>query len=84
MGKRAVGIRMNISPGLCTEEWVEAFLEKASCELDGISGVNTDVNPLVAKYYDYITGDIYFHFVLPIQSYLLEGVFDEDEIIPEL
>jgi hypothetical protein len=84
MSKRAVGIRLNVGPGLCTQECVGMFLKKASCELEGIGGVNTDVNPLVAKHYDYITGDIYFHFQLPIQKYLLEEVFGEDEIIPEL
>ena len=81
---KAIGIKINVGPGLCTQEEVDDFLQEATCELDVEIGLDQDANPLTAKHYDYITGNIYFHFNSSIPKVLLERFFEEDEILPEL
>lgn len=82
--EKASGVKFYIGENLCIEEDVEDFLRDASCSLEGVDGIDCISNPLIAKYYDYITGYIYFHFKSPVFKYLLEGFFHEDEILPEL
>jgi len=51
----------------------------------GIEGVDIGVgNELDCKFYDDITGHIYFHFKYPILKKVLELYFSEDEIIKAL
>lgn len=50
-----------------------------------IEGVNIGIgNILECKYYDDITGYIYFHFKHPVPKRVLKIFFSEEEIIEEL
>jgi len=84
--KRVVGIILKIDKDLLkTTEGnysYDEFLKKATCELS-----NIDIHPanyLTCKYYDDLTGKIYFHFDRPIRKEILEVAFEEKELIMEL
>jgi hypothetical protein len=78
----AAGLKLHVGEHLCTEEDMEEFLEEATCTIDPpFESISPD-NALIAKYYDYYTGDIYFHFSHPVDAAILEPYFDYENIIP--
>jgi len=84
--KNVVGIILKIDKDLLKRPEgnysYEEFLTKATCELS-----NIDIHPanfLTCKYYDDLTGEIYFHFDRPIRKDILTVAFEDEELIMEL
>jgi len=78
----AVGIRLHIGEGIPLGKCPNEFEKQVSCSISGLDlGFDTVLD---CKYYDDMTGYIYFHFETPIKRETIEMFFDEHEIIDEL
>ena len=78
----AIGLRMQVGEHLCDESNMDEFLTEAACSIEPpLEEVSPD-NVLTAKYYDYYTGEIFFHFSAPIDAKILEPYFEYSQIIP--
>jgi len=87
MGKEnkiAVGIRLFVGRDLPMGDKPNEFERFVSCSISGIDlGLGID-NILECKFYDDLTGYIYFHFENPVSRETLELFFEEEEIIDKL
>ena len=80
--KIAVGIRLHIGEGIPLGKFPNEFEKYVTCSVSGVD-LGFD-NTLHCKYYDDMTGYIYFHFETPIKRETLEMFFDEHEIIDKI
>jgi hypothetical protein len=78
----AAGLKLYVGEHLCTEEDMEEFLEEATCTIEPPLEAIGKSNKLKAKYYDYYTGEIFFHFKKPVNTSILEPYFEYEQIIP--
>ena len=78
----AAGLRLYVGEHLCTEDEMEEFLAEAKCTIEPpLEEIEPD-NELKAKYYDYYTGELFFHFEHPIDTDILAPYFEFEQIIP--
>tara|TARA_R110002020_G_scaffold461401_1_gene680314 strand:- start:1023 stop:1328 length:306 start_codon:yes stop_codon:yes gene_type:complete len=80
--KIAVGIKLYIGQDINMGSNPEEFEKFVTCKVSGID-LGFD-NVLHCKYYDDMSGYIYFHFDSPIKRGTLEVFFDDHEIIDSL
>tara|TARA_R100001244_G_scaffold104976_1_gene77906 strand:+ start:605 stop:916 length:312 start_codon:yes stop_codon:yes gene_type:complete len=80
----AVGIKLFIGKDIPRGKDPNEFERYVSCSISGIDlGLDIDT-VLLCKFYDDMTGYIYFHFEDPINRAALEVFFEEEEIIDSL
>jgi len=78
----AVGIKLYIGKHIVEGTYPGEFEKYVSCNIEGVElGFG---NTLECKYYDDLTGYIYFHFDNPVRRAILEMFFEEEEIIDKL
>ena len=78
----AVGIKLYIGKHIVVGNYPGEFEKYVSCNIEG--GELGFGNTLECKYYDDMTGYIYFHFDNPVRRAVLEMFFEEEEIIDKL
>ena len=80
--KIAVGIRLYVGTHVVEGNYPGEFEKHVSCNIEGVDlGFDT---VLECKYYDDVSGYIYFHFENPVKREVLRMFFEEEEIINEL
>jgi len=80
----AVGIKLYIGQEISMGSNPNEFERYVTCSISGIDlGLDID-NVLECRYYDDMTGYIYFHFEDPVRRDVLEMFFEEEEIIDKL
>ncbi len=78
----AVGIKLFIGKHIDVGGNPGEFEKFVTCNVEGVElGFEND---LECKYYDDITGYIYFHFDTPVRRESLERYFEDEEIIDKL
>lgn len=80
--KIAVGIRLYVGKHVVEDTYPGEFEKYVNCNIEGVD-LGFD-NTLECRYYDDMSGYIYFHFAKPVKRIKLELFFEEEEIIDEL
>ena len=78
----AIGIKLFIGKNIVKGAYPGEFEKYVSCNVEGVD-LGFD-NTLECKYYDDLTGFIYFHFNSPVKRAILELFFEKEEIIDKL